>query len=119
VISGIPAMRRMRDFLLAFLLVSCCLPVTGSAQGQESNENGRKIVRKVEPTYPQIARRMNIAGTVKLFAVVAPDGTVKAFEPVGGSPLLVQASEDAIKRWKFAPAATESKELIELHFHPE
>lgn len=56
---------------------------------------------------------MNIAGTVKLLAVVAPDGTVKAFEPVGGSPLLVQASEDAIKRWKFAPAAAESKELIE------
>ncbi|MFZ0734719.1 MAG: energy transducer TonB [Candidatus Sulfotelmatobacter sp.] len=110
---------RMRNFLLLFLLVSCCLAVARSAQGQQSNENARKIVRKVDPTYPEMARRMNIAGTVKLFAVVAPDGTVKAFEPVGGSPLLVQASEDAIKRWKFAPAAAESKELIELHFHPE
>jgi len=62
---------------------------------------------------------MNIAGTVKVFAVVAPDGTVKAFEPVGGGPLLVQASENAIRQWKFAPAAAESKELIELHFHPQ
>lgn len=36
---------------------------------------------------------------LKLFAVVATDGTVRAIEPVGGSPLLIQASEDAIKRW--------------------
>lgn len=54
-----------------------------------------------------------------MYAVVARDGKVKAAEPVGGSPLLVEASVDAIKRWKFAPAAAESKELIELSFHPE
>lgn len=66
-----------------------------------------------------MAKKMNIAGTVKVYAVVAPDGTVKTVEPVGGSPLLVQASEDAIKRWKYAPAASESKELIKLHFHPQ
>lgn len=79
----------------------------------------RKLNRKVDPAYPEIARRMNIAGSVKVYAVVAPDGSVKSVEPVGGSPLLVQASVDAIKRWKFAPATAESKELIELHFHPE
>jgi outer membrane biosynthesis protein TonB len=62
---------------------------------------------------------MNIAGTVKVNAIVAPDGTVKAVEPVGGSPLLVQVSVDTIKRWKFSPAPSETKELIELHFHPD
>jgi membrane protein involved in colicin uptake len=61
---------------------------------------------------------MNIAGTVKVYAIIAPDGTVKSVEPVGGSPLLVQAAQDAISRWKFVPAAGESKELVELHFHP-
>jgi len=69
--------------------------------------------------YPPMAKRMNLAGTVKVFAVVAADGTVKSVEPVGGSPLLVQAAQEAITRWKFAPAAAESKELVELHFHPE
>jgi membrane protein involved in colicin uptake len=61
---------------------------------------------------------MNLAGTVKVYAIIAPDGTVKSVEPVGGSPLLVQAAQDAISRWKFVPAAGESKELVELHFHP-
>jgi TonB family protein len=70
----------------------------------------------MEPHYPEMAKKMNISGTVKVFAVVAPDGTVKAVEPVGGSPLLVQASQYAVKEWRFAPAAAESKELIELHF---
>ena len=82
---------------------------------QSSNESGRKVVRR-EPRYPEMAKKMNISGTVKVFAVVAPDGTVRAVESVGGSPLLVQASEYAVKEWRFAPAAAESKELIELHF---
>jgi len=86
---------------------------------QSSTEATRKVVRRVDPTYPQMAKRMNLTGTVRVFAVVAPDGTVKAVEPVGGSPLLVQAAQDAINRWKFVPATSESKELIELHFRPE
>jgi TonB family protein len=91
-----------------------------AAPAQESTAEGhRKIVRQAIPTYPQMAKRMNISGTVKVFALVAPDGTVKTTEPVGGSPLLIQASEEAIKKWKFAPAAAESKELIELHFTPQ
>jgi periplasmic protein TonB len=110
---------RMRGFLVLFLLFSCCMGLAGSAHGQSSNENGRKAIRRVDPIYPETAKRGNIAGTVKVYAVVAPDGTVKAVEPVGGSPLLVQASEDAIIRWRYAPAAAESKELIELHFHPQ
>jgi len=111
---------RMRYILAFFLLFSYCFGPAGAAQGQQSStENGRKLVRRVEPMYPPMAKRMNLAGTVKVFAVVAADGTVKSVEPVGGSPLLVQAAQEAITRWKFAPAAAESKELVELHFHPE
>jgi TonB family protein len=86
---------------------------------QPSTESARKLIRKVEPSYPEMARRVNMAGTVKVFAVVAPDGNVKSVEPVGGSPVLVQAAQEAVSRWKFAPANAESKELIELHFHPQ
>jgi outer membrane biosynthesis protein TonB len=66
-----------------------------------------------------MARRMNLSGTVKVVAVVAQDGKVKKVEPVGGSPLLVQSAQDAIMRWKYAPGGAESRELIELRFHPE
>jgi protein TonB len=89
------------------------------AQSQQSSNEVRKLVRKVDPVYPPMARKINLSGTVKVFAVVATDGTVKNVEPVGGSPVLVQAAQEAIRQWKYVPAASESKELVEIHFHPE
>lgn len=60
---------------------------------------------------------MNLAGTVKVIAVVAPDGKVTKVEAVGGSPLLVQAAQSAISQWKYV-SGSESREPIELHFTP-
>ena len=62
---------------------------------------------------------MNLAGTVKVLATVAPDGSVKTGQPMGGSPLLIQAAEDAVYKWKFSAASAESKEPIELRFDPQ
>jgi len=89
------------------------------AQSQSSSTEARRIVRRAQPSYPEIAKRMNLAGTVKVLATVAPDGTVKSVQPMGGSPVLIQAASDAVYKWKFAPAGAESKELIELHFDPQ
>jgi TonB family protein len=109
----------MRYALILVLSLACCLGTAAWGQTQQSSgDTGRKLVRKIEPRYPEIARRMNLGGTVKLIAVVAPDGNVKKVEPVGGSPLLVQAAESAITQWKFAPAGGESRETVELHFTP-
>jgi membrane protein involved in colicin uptake len=51
-------------------------------------------------------------------AVVSADGTVKSVEPVGGSPVLLKAAQDAVVKWRFAPGG-ESRELIELRFDPQ
>jgi TonB family protein len=100
------------------MLVVFSCGLIGSAQTEQpSNESIRKVVRKVEPRYPELARKLNLGGTVKVVAVVASDGNVKKVEPVGGSPLLVQAAESAIGQWKFAPGG-ESREVVELHFNP-
>lgn len=106
---------------VVFLLLSCCcfVPAVMAQNQPPSTETGRKLVRKVEPTYPEMAKRMNLSGTVKVLALVGPDGNVKSVEPVGGSPVLVQAAQEAVSRWKFAPASAESRELVELHFHPQ
>ena len=110
---------RMRYALILALAFSCCFRPAGWAQSQQSsNETGRKLVRKVEPRYPDVAKKMNLGGTVKLIAVVAADGKVTKVEPVGGSPILVEAAQSAITQWKFAPAGNESKEPVELHFTP-
>ena len=60
---------------------------------------------------------MKLGGTVRVIAVVAADGNVKSVEPVGGSPVLIKAAEDAVAKWRFAPGA-ESRESVELHFNP-
>jgi TonB family protein len=73
----------------------------------------------VLPEYPVLARQINVKGNVRLEAAVAPDGTVKTFTVKGGHPILVDAAESAIRKWKYAPAAHESTELIEIHFDPQ
>jgi len=64
----------------------------------------RKAKSKVAPTYPELAKRMSIAGVVKVQVVVAPNGSVKTTKVVGGHPLLVNAAVDAVKKWLFEPA---------------
>lgn len=109
---------RMRCALILILALSYGFEPTTPAQGQQSStETGRKVIRKVLPAYPSEAKRLSLGGTVKIVAVVAPDGSVKKVEPVGGSPILVQAAEVAISQWKYAPGA-ETKENVELHFTP-
>lgn len=110
-------MRKSYVCIFAFAL-TFCFAVALAAQSQRSSaEGGRKLVTRVAPQYPEMARKMNLGGTVKVIAVVAPDGNVKKVEPVGGSPLLVQAAQVAVSQWKYA-AGAESRETIELHFTP-
>lgn len=111
-------MRPVRCFLILSLFSFCLLPA-GLAQTQDTSiETDRKVVRQVTPVYPEMARKMNLSGTVKVVAIISPDGKVKNVQAMGGNPLLIQAAEGAISQWKFAPAVAESKETIELHFHP-
>ena len=110
---------RARYHLVLFLLLSCIFVASRTAQSQSSAADVRKVVRRTQPSYPEVAKRMNLAGTVKVLATVAPDGTVKRVQPMGGSPVLIQAASDAVYKWKFAPAGAESKEPIELHFDPQ
>ncbi|HXN50575.1 MAG TPA: energy transducer TonB [Candidatus Acidoferrum sp.] len=81
-----------------------------------SEESRRKIKTKVAPVYPELARRMNVTGRVKIEVIITPDGRVKSTRALGGHPLLVQTCLDAVKEWKFAAAAEESMQVIEFEF---
>jgi TonB family protein len=84
--------------------------------GQE--QAARKVQHRVVPVYPELARKMQLRGTVRVEAVVAPNGTVRSTEVKGGSPVLATAALDAITKWTWAAAPHETTELIELNFHP-
>jgi TonB family protein len=111
----------MRPFFAA-ALISFSLGVIAfcplASLAQEQPEGKRAIVDRVVPLYPDLARKMQIHGTVRVVVVVAPSGKTKFTQVIGGNPLLAKAAVDAIEKWKWAPAAQETKELVELNFHP-
>ena len=65
------------------------------------------IVRRVEPVYPDLARRAGIDGTVELEVSIDATGKVTDVEVVRGLPLgLSQAAADAVHQWTYKPART-------------
>jgi protein TonB len=87
------------------------------AQSATTDEGKRKVKSKTSPAYPELAKRMNVTGKVKIEVVITPDGHVKSTRVVGGHPLLVQACQDAVKEWKFMPATEETTQIVEFDFH--
>jgi TonB family protein len=95
---------------------SAIAPPRATAQNSSLEAGKRKVRTHVAPDYPTLARRMNVTGRVKIEATVSTDGRVINTKVVGGSPLLVNAALDALKKWRFEPAAKESTELVEFDF---
>lgn len=65
---------------------------------------------------PEMAKRLKITGTVLLNATVEPNGHVKSVSTVMGNKLLAEAAKEAVTRWKFAPAESETIEEVEVTF---
>jgi TonB family protein len=107
-----------RRIAIALVALSVVVVFQSFSLAQQQPEGTRKIVNRVIPVYPDIARKMQLSGTVRVEVVVAPDGKPKSTRPIGGSPLLVRAAVDAVGQWKWAAASQETKELVELSFHP-
>jgi periplasmic protein TonB len=62
-----------------------------------------KLIRQVQPMYPQIARQARISGTVELAAIIGEDGHIQELHVVQGHPLLRQAALDAVRQWVYQP----------------
>ena len=115
---------RIAAVVLALTLGATVGPIYSGAQNAQNAQNTqneemlRRAKTKVAPTYPELAHRMNISGTVKIEVTVAPNGTVKEARVVGGHPVLAQSALDAAKKWRFEPAASESTGIIDFKFEP-
>jgi TonB family protein len=91
------------------ILVSLILAAPGHAEE-------RRVEKRVPPVYPEIAKRMRIAGVVHVEATVAADGSVTAAKATSGNKMLSGAAEDAVKRWKFVPGEGQSTVGIDINF---
>jgi TonB family protein len=85
---------------------------------QAEAASARKVLTRVMPQYPELARSMRIEGTVKVLVTVAPNGRCTLARVIGGHPVLAKAAVDAIEKWKWSTSTEETKEPVELHFHP-
>jgi TonB family protein len=101
-----------RRFLAPLLLIT--LLAIGPASALAGSR--RAIVSKVPPVYPELARRMHVSGVVVLQLVVAPDGSVSDAKVESGHALLGNAAQDAVRRWRFEPAAETTSMTVDVNF---
>lgn len=62
-----------------------------------------KILNRVIPEYPPLARQARISGIVHLVGVIGRDGVVKSLQVVGGHPMLVKSALAAVEQWRYRP----------------
>jgi len=62
-----------------------------------------KLIRQVEPEYPELARRARVQGIVILVVNVDEEGNVAEIQVTRGHPLLKDAAVAAVKQWKYSP----------------
>lgn len=108
--------RAMQRFAVGLLISGCVATSAGPAWGQE--EMMRKVKSKVPPVYPDLARRMSIAGVVKVQITVTVNGQVKDAKLVGGHPVLANAALDAIRKWRYEAGKEETTGIVEFRFDP-
>lgn len=101
-----------------FRILTVCLCLVFAA-GSAFAQQERRLIRRVEPIYPDLARTNRIKGAVKLRLVVGRDGRVKSAEPLGGHPLLIEAALSAVEQWKYEAAGEETKLTVEFKLGSE
>jgi TonB family protein len=70
---------------------------------QSLGVTGGKLLRKVLPRYPEMARRAGVTGDVVLTATITVDGSLRDIKVISGSPLLREEAIAAAKQWRYSP----------------
>jgi len=67
--------------------------------------------QRVEPDYPEAARRAHIQGSVILDALIGANGRVQQVSPVSGNPDLTEAALAAVRQWRYKPFTVDGKKV--------
>ena len=85
------------------------VPATKPEPPEPSQIVPGKLIVKVNPEYPSVARAARVQGEVVMHATIGTDGTVQSLRVVRGSPLLVNAAMEAVKKWRYQPYMLDGK----------
>jgi len=70
-----------------------------------------KLVREVDPVYPEAARKAGVEGIIILEATTDTYGRVAAVKVLRGVEALNQAAIDAVKQWVYEPMVIDGKPM--------
>lgn len=76
----------------------------------------RKVTKRANAVYPEIAKKMGVSGAVRLELQVSSNGKVKSVNVLGGHPLLADAAVQAAKTWQYEAATQETTEQVIISF---
>jgi periplasmic protein TonB len=68
-----------------------------------SQIDASKLISRVEPIYPVLAKQIGKSGKVELHAIIGEDGTIQSLEAVGGDPMFFASAMQAAKQWRYTP----------------
>jgi len=80
-----------------------------------------RVLSKVDPEYPKLARQAGATGVVELEATITADGRVKNPRVIRGNSMLQKSAIDAVLQWRYQPAMLNGKPVespveIKLNF---
>lgn len=75
------------------------------------NVKQAKLIHRVEPVYPPLARKNGVHGDVILEAIIGIDGATHDIKVKSGHILLRQSAVDAVEQWKYEPATLNGKPI--------
>ena len=68
-----------------------------------SQIDASKLIYRIEPIYPVLAKQIGKSGKVELHAIIGEDGTIQSLEAVGGDPMFFASAMQAVKQWRYTP----------------
>jgi TonB family protein len=66
------------------------------------NVQAAKLIKRVQPAYPDKARQEYVSGTVKIHAVIGKDGQIAAILGVQGTCSLAESAVNAVRQWHYS-----------------
>jgi TonB family protein len=88
--------------------------ITPAPKNEDTSDNPMRItadvvqpvlIHKVNPEYPEIARKARIQGVVIMEAVITKEGTIEDVKVLRGvHKILDQAAVNSVKQWRYKPA---------------
>jgi TonB family protein len=67
------------------------------------NVQATKLIKRVEPIYPDVAKNTGVQGVVLLQVQVDEEGQVADVKIIRGHPLLEQSAMEAVRQWRYSP----------------